>query len=542
MSHIFLTGFMGAGKSSVGQLLADALSRPFIDLDREIERREGRSIPELFSAMGESGFRQAEHEALEAVGAEPSVVATGGGAVLRDDNAAFLREHGTVVYLAVSPEAAVCRIGGGESRPLLARGGVDEARRLLADRLPVYERTADLTVQTDGRDVKAVAAEVLRTLGDRQAEAMGTVRVSERGGGYEIHIGTGLLERAGELIAGVWHGERMAVVSDDRVWPLFGERLGEALRPTAAVVSRHIVPAGEASKSWGQAGTLLDELAAAGLDRSSLVVALGGGVVGDLAGYVAASFMRGIPLVHVPTTLLAQVDSAIGGKTGVDLTAGKNLAGAFWPPKLVISDTAVLETLPASEWTNGLVELVKGAFLEGGATLEHAERQLGDLVSRQPIAVERAVRAAAAFKARVVSSDLREADVRESLNLGHTLGHALELIVGYGALPHGLAVAEGMRFAASLAEDLVGADHALTMRITAALEVAGAGADRCSELLAPALERLQPEHVLAAMKADKKSRSGVVRFVVLKQPGSWRAIAVADEVLLDHLREWHARR
>lgn len=543
MNHIFLTGFMGAGKSSVGRLVAEALRRPFVDLDVEIERREGATIPELFSSLGEEGFRHAEHEALASrADTEPSVVATGGGVVMREDNRRLLRETGIVVYLAVTPEEAVSRIGGAEGRPLLAGGGVDTARRILAERLPVYEGTADIVVDTDGLAVEEVVARVLGCLRERRLPGAiaDRVHVSGNDGGYEILIGPGLLQQAGALIADVWHGGHLAVVSDDRVWPLFGDQLMAALQPTGASISTHIIAAGESSKCWAQAGLLLDELAAAGLDRTSAVVALGGGVVGDLGGFVASSFMRGIPLVHVPTTLLAQVDSAIGGKTGVDLTAGKNLAGAFWPPRLVISDTATLATLPAAEWTNGLVELVKGAFLEGGATLDRVENGLSQLVSREPAAVERGVSDAAAFKAAVVSSDLREADVRECLNFGHTLGHALELIVGYGVLPHGLAVAEGMRFAARLAQELVGAERTLTDRIAEVLERVGAGRETCHALLLPAAARLQPEHVLAAMKADKKSRAGMVRFILLERPCSWLATGVEDAVLLGHLNEWLA--
>lgn len=543
MSHLFITGFMGAGKSAVGKRVALALGEPFVDLDREIERLEGSSVARIFDSRGEAGFRDAEHRALEAiVRGEASVIATGGGAVLRDDNQALLKRHGTVAYLAVTPEEAMARLGDGKDRPLLAGGGIETARRILSARLPVYEATADIVVSTIGRSEAEVAEAVLSALAGRVLArgASRAIAVAESGGGYEIIVGPSLIDRVGELVLPFARSGMVGAVSDETVWPLVGARVAESLEALGLVVSRHVVPAGERSKSWEQAGSLLEEFASAGLDRDSAIVAIGGGVVGDLAGFCAASYMRGVRLVHVPTTLLAQVDSAIGGKTGVDLRTGKNMAGAFWPPALVVADTGVLATLPDAEWTNGLVELVKGAFLEGGRTLERVESNLAGLMRRDPSTVLQAVSDAAAFKAGIVSADLREADLRESLNFGHTLGHALELLVGYGVLPHGLAVAEGMRFAARLGGSLPGADAALAARIGRVLEDLGAGAGVCRDAIAPALARVTPSQVLLAMKADKKARGGAVRFVLLTEPGCWQARVVDDETLLGRLGEWIA--
>jgi 3-dehydroquinate synthase len=250
--------------------------------------------------------------------------------------------------------------------------------------------------------------------------------------------------------------------------------------------------------------------------------------------------MRGLALVHVPTTLLAQVDSAIGGKTGVDLRAGKNLAGAFWPPRLVLADTDTLRTLSDAEWTNGLVEAAKTALLAGGEALTRFEVGAQSIRARDARAVGAMVRDAAAFKAAVVSADLREADARESLNLGHTLGHALEVLVGYGDIPHGLAVAEGMRFAARLAETVVDAETGLRERTSRLLELIGAGTGTTAERLRSAAASLTPDSVLGAMKGDKKSRGGTVRFVLLERPGVWHARAVDDGTLLAALSDWSA--
>lgn len=542
MSHLFLTGFMGAGKSSVGRALAERLGRPFVDLDAEIERREGESVSSVFRTRGESGFRDAEHAALAELADRPdSVIATGGGVVLREDNQCLLKELGTVVYLAVTPEEAMARLGDAGDRPLLVGGGLAAARSILSARLLLYSATADHVVDTGGLDVSAVVesvAEVLGTVSRHDA-----VRVGAPGdpSGYDVLIGPGLLAELAMRVSLVTGARSVALVTDQTVRALLGDRVQSALEEAGLTVRAHTVEAGERSKTWEAAGALLEAFAAEGLDRSSAVVALGGGVVGDLAGFVAATYMRGIALVQAPTTLLAQVDSAIGGKTGVDLVAGKNLAGAFWPPRLVLADTEVLTSVPDAEWTNGMAEVVKTALLAGSEPLAALERRVGALMVRDPHAVEAAVREAASFKARVVSDDLREDGLRECLNFGHTLGHALEMLVGYGDLPHGLAVAEGLRFAALLSETVVQAPAELTARVTALLERIGAGEAVTAERLVPNRGRVAPGAVLAAMKGDKKSRGGSVRFVVLEAPGRWQTLPVADDVLLGALDVWHGR-
>ncbi len=539
MSHLFLTGFMGAGKSTVGQLVARGLDRPFLDLDRVIEAREGMSVSEIFAARGEAGFRNAEHAALEHLaGEQDSVVATGGGVVLREDNQSLLRRQGSVIFLSVTPEEALARLGDAGDRPLLAGEGLAAARGILDARLALYRATADHVVETVGRSAAEVADAVIATV--EAPTEIRTVRVGGPDGadGYDVVLGEGVLDTVGSRVREITAGGSVALVADETVGALYGERVAASLRQAGLVCSMHAVRAGESSKSWHQAGALLEEFAAAALDRGSTVVALGGGVVGDLGGFCAAVYMRGIPLVHVPTTLLAQVDSAIGGKTGVDLAAGKNLVGVFWPPRLVIADATVLATLPPAEWTNGCVEMAKAALLEGGDALAAFERDLQAIVDRDSAAVSAAVGTAASFKAGVVTADLREADLRECLNLGHTLGHALELLTGYTTLPHGLAVAEGMRFAATLAEELLGASRETSEHTRSLLEAIGAGASVCHDILRPHAASLGPAALLAAMKADKKSRSGVVRFVLLEAPGRWSAMGVDDDVLTRHLARW----
>lgn len=539
MKHLFITGFMGAGKSTVGRLVAERLGRPFADTDAVIEEREGLSVGALFEARGEEGFRLAEHAALEWLASQgPHVIATGGGVVLRPDNQALLKRAGTVVYLSVTPEEALARLGDAGDRPLLAGGGLGAARSILDARLALYRATADHVVETTGRTPAEVADAVLAVLGDPPERV---ITVHAEGGQYEIVLCPGVLEQAGARTRGIITASSAALVSDATVAAFYGDRVAAALRAAGFQVSEHIVPPGETSKSWMHAGRVLEEFAATGLDRSSVVVGLGGGVVGDLAGFCAATYMRGVALVHLPTTLLAQVDSAIGGKTGVDLEAGKNLAGAFWPPRLVLADTAILTTLPPTEWTNGLVEAAKAALLSGGDPLERFEADLTPLLWREPGAVASMVYDAASFKADVVSDDLRESGRRECLNLGHTLGHALEVVLGYGALSHGLAVAEGMRFAARLAERLSVGSEATSARSNALLESIGAGSDVCAAALGARADLLVPADLLTAMKSDKKSRDGSVRFVLLVEPGVWKVQTVDDATLLSELADWVSR-
>lgn len=356
------------------------------------------------------------------------------------------------------------------------------------------------------------------------------VQVDAPSGAYEVVIGAGVLDRVGELVREVSAARRAALITDDVVAPLFGMRADIALARAGFEVTSLVIAAGETSKTWQGAGEVLEELARAGLDRTSVVCALGGGVVGDLAGFVAAVYLRGVDLVQLPTTLLAMVDSSVGGKTGVDLAAGKNLAGAFKQPLAVLADTTTLSTLPDVEWRSGLAEVAKSAVIDGEEFFCWLEANAAALAAREEPIVAEAIERSVRFKASVVSRDERESGLRECLNYGHTLGHALERVLGYGTLPHGLAVAEGMRFAARVAVEVAGAPLEFVRRQDALLDSLGL----------PALEGLTvaPAAVHDAMRVDKKARAGAVRMVLATGPGAWRSIAVADTALAAHLEQW----
>ena len=309
---------------------------------------------------------------------------------------------------------------------------------------------------------------------------------------------------------------RVLVVTDATVGPLHLDALADALRADGRELAALAVPAGEASKSERQLSAVYDWALGQGLSRQTPVLALGGGVVGDLAGFAAATLLRGLPLVHLPTTTISQVDSAIGGKTGINHAAGKNLVGAFHQPHLVLADPATLQTLPEREFRSGLAEAVKHALISDAALAERIERDWPALSDRRPDVLAALVRDAAAVKAAVVEADEREAGDRALLNFGHTFGHALEREAGYGTLTHGEAVALGMRAALHLSESLR-AGH-----VAGSLGPPFARADALVARLAPPPPSLDPDRLTEAMQSDKKRTAGGLRFVVLDDVGRAR--------------------
>ncbi|HLA64349.1 MAG TPA: 3-dehydroquinate synthase [Rhodothermales bacterium] len=349
-----------------------------------------------------------------------------------------------------------------------------------------------------------------------------TLPVSLGGRAYDVVVGEGLLDAAGRLIAPFQARGRTAVVSDETVWALHGERLTAALAAAGITALPVIVPPGEQTKSFDGLADVSDRLLALELDRGDLITAFGGGVVGDLAGFAAATLLRGLPLVQVPTSLIAQVDSSIGGKTGINHARGKNLIGAFWPPRLVLTDTSTLATLPEREYVSGLAEVVKHALLSGGDFPDTLAHDWPAIAAREPEAVAALVHRAAAFKAAVVSADERESGPRAFLNLGHTFGHAIEKAEGYGRFTHGEAVALGLRAALFLSSALA------QSRVLAPDAPLPAPFDRLDALAAriptPPLSA-STEALNDAMGLDKKRAEGGLRFVVLDAPGQPRLAA-----------------
>ena len=520
---VFLTGFMGAGKTTVGRLVAARLGIPFVDLDDVVSEATGSPVREIFAGRGEAEFRRLESEALGRVIDRDAVIATGGGTPCQADNLARMRARGLVVALAVSLDAACRRIGDPSTRPLLARPR-EEIERLYRDRLPIY-RQAHAVVATDGKSPDQVAGEVADlaaragALGDLLPDSL-LVALGERT--CPIVIRAGSLARLGGLARAVLDPrvERVALVTDGNIEPLFGDAAARALAAADLDVVEAVVPAGEAAKSVDGFAALQGSLVEAGLDRTSAIVALGGGVVGDLAGFAAATLYRGIPCLQVPTTLVAMVDSAIGGKTGINLPAGKNLVGAFHQPRLVLADPDLLATLPGRERRAAFGELVKYALLDGEelyAELDALAPALApDDPAPPPAGLGAVIRRAAGIKAAIVSTDEREqAGERALLNLGHTVGHAIEAAAGYGTLLHGEAVALGLLAACRVSAALGLCDPALEARVAASLARAGLRTDIDTWL--------RPD-VLARVGVDKKRTGARIGFVAIARPGEARVV------------------
>ena len=527
MGHLFLIGFSYTGKSSAGRLAAERLGMPFVDLDERIERRAGRPIPEIFQADGEPAFRALEHETLAEVCAEGgAVVATGGGVPVDAENRRLMRESGAVVLLEAKPETIRARqaTAEGESRPMLADGDpLERITQLKAERQAAYADAADWTVHTDALDANGVAAEIARGY-EIVAEAPGAGRptntgaapsytVTTKAGTYHGYVGSGLLEKLGALMREAGLGGTAFVIADGAVFDLYGEPVMASLKDAGFEAFEGVADPGEASKSLEMAGEIYTWLAGRRAERRDCIVALGGGVAGDLGGFIAATYLRGMPVVQVPTTLLAMVDASIGGKVAVNLPAGKNLVGAFHQPRLVLADVETLRTLPQREMTAGWAEVVKHGLILDRGLLDDIERERGRLLERDPDALAGIITRSAAIKARVVTEDERETSgMRNLLNYGHTTGHALEAVLDYEGLLHGEAVAIGMGVAAEIAvrmKMLTGAD---LERQTEALRSFGL------PLKGPA--GIDQAAVRSAMDLDKKVAGKRINWVLLDGIGN----------------------
>jgi shikimate kinase/3-dehydroquinate synthase len=522
LDTFFLYGPPGSGKTALGQRLADRLALPSIDLDARIVEQAGRSIPEIFAAEGESGFRQREREALGDALKEPGgVVALGGGALLDPEDRRQVEAAGEVLCLDASFEVLAARLQGEpRGRPLLAGDPLERLQALLAGRRDHY---ASFSHRLD-----ASMGSIDELAWDAQVK-LGAFHVKGMGAGYDVRIVEREPWRSREGLAALGAALRrrgldgpLALVTDENVGPLYKEGALTSLRKAGYKVEVIALPAGEAHKSITSVIRLWDSFLQIGLERSSTVVALGGGVVGDLAGFAAAAYLRGVRWVAVPTSLLAMVDASLGGKTGIDLPQGKNLVGAFHPPSLVLADPRLLSTLPESELRSGLAEVVKHGVIGDAGLFELCQRDLSSLSDD----LDEIVRRAMAVKIAVIEGDPYETGRRASLNLGHTLGHALERASDF-RLKHGEAVSIGMVFAARLSERLGLASQGLAAQIAETL--AGLG---LPVALPPALDR---EQVLRAMAFDKKRRDGVIRFVLPVEIGEVRWGVEVKEDLIDSL-------
>ncbi len=501
-SNITLTGFMGTGKSTVGRLLAERLDRPFVDMDEQLEAHFGKSIGEVFADEGEPAFRLAEIRLCTQLAEQQGlVISTGGGALVNPGSRHALAESGPVICLTASLDQILARIGQAVDRPLLP-GDADAQRQRIRDLL--HERrqayaAIPLQVDTTNRSPDEIVYALLATLdGHDEVADMTRIPVRSPAGTYDICIGEGLLAQAGGLLArrGLRPGAT-AIVTNDAMPEDYVNILRESLAVSGFESIVCTMPEGEEHKTLATVAALYPQFLAGGLDRKSPVISLGGGVVGDMAGFAAASYLRGVPFVQIPTSLLAMVDASVGGKTGVDLPQGKNLVGAFKQPELVIIDTAVLQTLPAAEFKSGLAEVVKHGILSDPDLFEELE-------THGPTSMIHLVAAAVRVKVDVVEEDPFEQGRRATLNLGHTFGHALELVSEF-SLRHGEGVALGLIAAANMAAELGRCDPQLAVRIRDVIERLG---------LPTRISGYDSDSIMHAMTFDKKRSGKTLRFII----------------------------
>ena len=508
---IFLYGPPASGKSTVGKLLAESLGLAFTDLDVNIETKTGQNIAQIFASAGEAGFRRIEKEVLlEFLSKGNGVCALGGGALTNPECLESVLAAGPTICLIASFEALSARLSSmrnGE-RPLLSLQPEAQLKQLLADRSNHYASFSQ-KIETDGKSPLQVAWEAQKLLGRFQLRLEGATS--------DICV-VDDLDRIGAVIHS--HNSsscRVAIVTDDRVAPILAERVVSSIRNEGFEANIIQFPSGEENKTIHIAAYLWDEFIRLKLERKSLVIGLGGGVVSDVTGFAAATFLRGIPWVVIPTTLLSMVDASVGGKTGIDLSQGKNLVGAFHFPRQVLLSPTTLATLPEREFRNGMAEVVKHGII-GDPDLFNLCKQANDTMRLKELVLK-----AVAVKINIVQIDPYEENRRAELNLGHTIGHALEVLSHYG-LRHGEAVSIGIVVETELAEKLGMAKPGLKEEIASVLNTIG--------LPTTLPHWVDLDSLVGAMQMDKKRAKGLVRFSLPLEIGE-----VKSGIIINDLRE-----
>ncbi len=531
--NIILVGFMASGKSVVGQALSQITGMPLVDADDEIVNRAGKSIHCIFEDSGEAAFRELERSVIQNLCSRSgNVIAAGGGAFVDPDNRAGMLAAGSVVCLSARPETIHRRSvdqpspapspGAGSRRPvrplLAGDDPMERIEALLAQRNEAYAQ-AHHTIETDDLTPDQVAERILE-LCQRKSTSTGEESMADPNLGLEVHhasgrypviVGWGILDGLGQRLSDMGIKGPVYIITDSNVMNPYGRTVQRSLQKAGIAAHCFIAPAGEPSKSFQVAQGIYDWLVGLRAERGQAIIAVGGGVVGDLTGFVAATFLRGVPFVQVPTSLAAMVDASIGGKVAVNLPQAKNMVGAFYQPQGVFADVQALSTLGKRELSEGWAEAIKQGFILDAGLVEVFEGHEGPLMAVEPAITTEVIRRSMAIKADVVSRDERETlGARILLNYGHTIGHALEASTSYGRFLHGEGVSIGMMGAAHIAgemgmipEDLITRQRLLLERFSLPIRADGVSAD----------------DVLQAMSRDKKTVAGSTRFVLLEGLG-----------------------
>ena len=543
MGNLIITGFSGTGKSLVAKEVARRLNWDFLDTDDEIVKQTGKPIAEIFRRDGESKFRELEREMIrKACQQRQTVIAIGGGAIVDPQNCELLAKDGLIVCLEAKPETIYERLfqeavysPETEVRPLLATDDpLERIRQLKASRQPSYAK-ADWAIHTDSLSVSEVAEEVIRAWrllrrpdfigvprNDKEKAQSGIAKdiaclVETATQSYPVFVGYGLLDKLGEKMRQAALSGTATIISDKNVFSLYGSKVVGILKDAGFVVNSFVVPPGEETKNMDYAIKIYDFLVGHRAERDDVIIALGGGMVGDLAGFVAATFLRGMFWIQVPTSLIAMVDASIGGKVGINHPEGKNLIGAFYQPTLVLADPQALTTLPQRELVSGWAEVSKHGMILDKEFFEFLETNVNRLTKLEPEALTRAVARSTAIKAQVVNQDEKEREgKRTMLNYGHTIAHGLEAATQYKCFLHGEAVAIGMMGAAKLSQRLGLLPSAAVERQQALLQKFGLPTSL------PAMRsnlKLSLAGVTRAMELDKKMKGKAIRWVLLQDIG-----------------------
>ncbi len=521
---IVLVGLMGAGKTSIGRRLAEKLDLPFIDADVEIEKAAGKSIPDIFADHGEAHFRDGERKVIARLLENgKQVLATGGGAFINPETRERIKQHSVSIWLKADLDLLMKRVLKRGGRPLLETGDPEAVMRDLMDkRYPVYAE-ADITVKSQDVQHNQMVNDVIRALAHwNNGEALlhlpddSAVRVNLGNRSYDIEIGDNLLAHAGTKLKGFLARPFTTIVTDSHVAEHHLKTLQDSLSAEGITHQSIILKPGEATKSYAGLAETCDKLLASGIERNDSIIAFGGGVIGDLAGFAASILRRGVKFIQIPTTLLAQVDSSVGGKTGINSPHGKNLIGSFHQPQHVLIDLGLLKTLPRRERAAGYAEVVKYGLLGDAAFYHWLDENAEAVLECHMAELEHAVRVSCETKARIVTEDETETGVRALLNFGHTFGHALEKATGYSdILLHGEAVSIGMVQAFRFSEHLQLCPVGTADQIEKHLSRAGlpTHTSHLNTILPP------PEALLETMRQDKKASGGKLTFILTRGIG-----------------------